>query len=199
MSDHDDKFLMQLSQEWQNIESKEPDLNALKRRLITNRLKMVALILLDVLITAVMLYLFYKGYKENYAYSFMSWIGFGLIFALVTTIIGTIHRLSAWKFRDMDTKSWLTYEYKHSNSQLAYAKLLKYGVLVFGICFHIWLLTGLLFDADFPIDMNLRSFFAYLFSIGWFSLFWWVASRIKRKVLMKMAYLDDVKKEFNEF
>ena len=198
MNDHDENLLMQLSEKWQQTDNKKPDLKSLKRRLMINRLKMFGLSLSDVLITAIMLYLFYKGYQENYSLSLMSWIGFGLIFGLVTTTIGTIQRLNAWSITDMDTKSWIAYEYNHTKSQLSYAKLLKYGVLTFGVFFHIWLLTGFLFDVNFPMGMNLRSLFAYLFSIGWFSLFWWLAIRIKRKALISIAYLDKEKKDFDE-
>lgn len=198
MSDHDNKLLLQLSQQWQQTENKKPDLNALKRRLVINRVKMLSLTLVDVLIAAVMLYLFYKGYKDNYPVSFMTWIGFGLIFALVTTVISTIQRVKAWRIKDMNTKSWLIYEHRHSTGQLAYSKLLKYGVLVFGIFFHIWLIAGFVFDADFRLAMNLRGIFTYLFSIGWFGLFWWIANRIERKALIAMAYLDNEQQELNE-
>ncbi len=189
MQDNDQLF-KQLSEEWQQTETNKPDLSFLKRRLMMNRIKMVGLILLDGIITVLMLYLLYKGYKENYSLSMMIWIGFGLIFGLVTTAIGAMQRLSAWRLIDMDTKSWLIYEYNHSKSQLAYSKLMKYGVVVFAFFFHLWLLAGLIFDADFILRMNYKSLVIYLMSVGWFLLFGWIASKIKLKALTTMDYLD---------
>ena len=198
MHKHDDNLWSQLSQEWLVKEKTMPDMVLLKRRMLIHQLKMIGLIFLDLLITVAVLYMFYRAYTDDLSISFKVWVGFGLLFAIVTTIIGTKQRLNGWRMTAMNTKSWLNYEHTLAKNNLAYAILLKRGVLVFGVCFHAWLIFGYLFDPAFILESGINSLFSYIFAIGWLILFWWVASSMQQKALNSINYLKKEQLSFNK-
>lgn len=198
MHKHDDNLWNQLSQEWQVKEKTMPDMTLLKRRMFIHQLKMTGLILLDLVITIAVLYMFYRAFTDDLPISFKVWVGFGLLFAIVTTIIGTKQRLKGWRMTAMNTKSWLNYEHTHAKNNLAYAILLKKGVLVFGVCFHAWLVFGYLFDPEFILKWNINSFYSYIFGIGWLCLFFLVAKRMQKKALYSINYIKKEQQSCNE-
>ncbi|WP_395375237.1 hypothetical protein [Marinicella sp. W31] len=175
---HDDKQWAQWRQQWQDQSVQlQPDIQRIKKRVFIHQLSKVALIGLDFALLITIVIFFLNGVGDSW--SSKVWLIFCLILGTIVAIIGTTERLKQWRVNATSTREWLNYEIQRAASRIAVARLTQITTLVFAVFFHLWLITAYLYDPDFGLGWNMRSFLTYIFALIWLVLFWWLSKHIQ--------------------
>jgi len=185
-----------LSKHWQQQDIQiKYDKNLLIKRLFKHRLQKTVFILFDVIIIICAGYLFYYAFNNYYSLMDLIWIGFGVLFGSLIAIVSTVERLKKQHLINSSLK-WIDYEISRAKSQIKLAQLAKYGVIVFGLFFHIWLIIGHIYDPNFIAFTETKDILTYIFSIAWMGLFWIVASRVQKAAKALKLYFSQEKNNF---
>lgn len=167
---NEDKFWNNLSSDWKkSTDENIPNDKEVKKKIRSRKIKAVLVSLLELAITLAVGFLFFKGLNDK-SLSFLLWVGFGFVFGVITTSLSVKNRLLRWRpLKALNTKELLEYELRHAINQKAYAKLLKYGTIIFCVFFHIWFFVAFI-EYD-PFNFNMSSVIIYCSCMAWFGLF----------------------------
>ena len=174
----DDQQWQKLSQQWhhQPVNDHSISMGQIKRRVLQQQLKMVVMIIIEIAIVLFVAYWLYVGLQYDYGDALISWLGFGLIFSLVTTVVSVKQRIKLVNPQVMNTRQWLDHQVKYSTVQVKLARLTQYMVAILLVALHVWLAYFHFFYKHSTPDFNV---YAYVFALLWLMLFVKVALRVK--------------------